>query len=331
VTLGYVTIVTPIKHRETLEHYLRNNVRPLFNPVSISIIECRNSFRFDQIKGLHFCSMVILDEVDKSSCLIFEATFDGPRDEFLHDLLRIAGEGIHAIYEKCEGYPQSGLAVPDLIRDYLVRHDAGAQTFYSGSPGRSVAQIEGEKRIRDEIVDFVGLRRLQSNPPTTFLDLQRELQQSVIRGRPANRWAEQPAVVPWEVAQRTLVARAAVAALLAAAGALGVLIFLLCRLEPADVLKWVLSLMNWLEGIAASFIDRHGFLQAISRTIDELRLPVPLQFFALIGLWLILRLFELIVDLAIEKDNPRNEYFPVRYLVPLSQKVAGDYAENHDI
>jgi hypothetical protein len=256
VTLGYTTFVTPIHHERvgTLERYLRKKVRPLSDPVAI--IKCHNSFCFSQIKGLHFCSMVILHAVDQSepSCLVFEATFDGSREEFLHDLLRVAPEGIHAIYENCLGYPESGLAVPDLIRDYLANHDAGAQTFFSGSPGRSVAQIRGEKRIRDKIASFVCRRRFESNAPTTFLDLQRELQQKVIRNRPANRWAEQPAVVPWEVAQRTLVAGATWVALLAAACGLGAFVLFLWGLGPADVGLMALSLMARARDYGAALI-----------------------------------------------------------------------------
>jgi hypothetical protein len=320
VTLGYITIVTPIVpgHKDTLERYLRKDVSPQFDPVAI--IRCQNSFRFDQIKGLHFCSLLILHGGEKAdaSCLVFEATFDGPREEFLQDLLRVAPNGIQAIYENCEGYPKSGLAAPDLVKDYLVRNDAGAQTFFSGSPGRSVSQIRGEKRIRDKIVSFVSRRRFESGAPTTFLDLQRELQQKIIRGRPANRWAEQPAVVPWEVAQRGRVAAAAGLALLILACGLGAFILLLCGRGPADVSNMALSLMSWSESFAAGVIDSSWFLRQIALCVDKLQLPIPLPLVTLIFAWGVLRVFELIVDLVVEKGNPRSESFLWRYLVHVS-------------
>ncbi len=154
--LGYTTIITSIlpERAEQLECYLRKKVQPKFNPNSI--LECQDLFPFHEVKGLHLCSMVILPGGEQSDppSLVFEATFDGLREEFLDDLLRVALEGINAIYENCAGYPELTTAIPELIKDYLLRHDVGAQTFYSGSPGRSVAQIKGEEHIHKEMVSL---------------------------------------------------------------------------------------------------------------------------------------------------------------------------------
>jgi hypothetical protein len=326
LTLGYTTIITPIlpKCAEELEHYLRKNVEPRFDPViatrhhrggkgsSDSIIRCQSSFRFDQIKGLHFCSMVILPGVNQSdsSCLVFEATFDGPREEFLDDLLRVELKGIHAIYKNCAGYPESGLAVPDLIKEYLIRHDAGAQAFYSGSPGRSVAQINGEKQIRDQIASSLCKLHSKTDAPTTFLGVQRELQREVIRKRPENRWAEQPAVVPWEVAQRTVVAGATVLALLAAACGVGALALLLCGKGFADVRQWVVSLMICAQDYGGALMSSE-FLRPVAYVVGELQLPNPLPLMSLIVVWLFLRGVELIF----ENEDPRVARFYRRYIV----------------
>src|SRR6476646_3277232 len=196
LTLGYTTIVTQIGSCQTqaLESYLRTEVAPQFD-VALqfdpnAIIRCQKFFPFDEIKGLHFCSMLILQGVDQSdlACLVFEATFDGTSEEFLDDLLRVAPEGIHKIYKNCIGYPGywvtgsvAGLAVPALVKEYLAKHDVGANAFYSGSPGRTVAQIQGEQQIREEIADFISKQRRSISPPTSFLGLQRELQHEVIR------------------------------------------------------------------------------------------------------------------------------------------------------
>jgi hypothetical protein len=58
--------------------------------------------------------MLILPGLDQSeeAYLVFEATFDGSKDEFLDDLLRVAPKRIHAIYKNCDGYPESGLLLP---------------------------------------------------------------------------------------------------------------------------------------------------------------------------------------------------------------------------
>jgi hypothetical protein len=315
VTLAYTTIVTPIvpDRRDKLERCLRNDVLPLFNRATI--IKCQKLFPFDQIKSLHFCSLLILDgkEEADSACLVFEATFDGPREEFFHDLLSVAPDGIHAIYENCVGYPQSGLAVPALIKDYLVSNDVGAQTFFSGSPGRIVAQIRGEKEIRDEIVSFVCQRRLQGDAPTTLLDLQRELQQKVIRDPPANRWAEQPAVVPWELARRGLVAGTTGLGLLLAACGLGAFILLLFGLGPAGVVRMVLSLMSSAEDFGRWLTSFEGLRQIVlvGRAID---LPIPLPLISLIVAWLVLRS----VEFYFETEDPRAASFLGRAIVYLS-------------
>jgi hypothetical protein len=319
VTLGYTTIVTPIdpKRNDILEDYLRKSVRPLFDPDAI--FKCQSSFRFDQINSLHLCSLLILPAGKSSepAYLVFEVTFDGTRENFLHDLVRVVPDGIHAIYQHCVGYPESGLAVPALIEDYLAKHDAGAQTFFSGSPGRSVTQILGEKRIRDKIVSFVCRRRQQSEAPTTLLDLQRELQQKVIRDRPANRWAEQPAVMPWEVAQRMLVAGAAGLALALAACALGVVVLASVGLGPADVYRIIPSVRDFAGDIGRSLTS----LEVVSEIVSiarAMRLPIPLPLISLIIAWAILRLFELVIDLWQEQGDPRNERFLWRYLVQVS-------------
>jgi hypothetical protein len=342
VTLGYITIVTPIKkgQADDVESYLRNDVQPAFDPTTM--ISCRPLFPFDQVRGLHVCAMLILREHSGrrssegarpeptdgsapagndgsgSACLIFEATFDGTREEFLHDLLRVAPDGIDRLYQHCEGYPVSGKAAPNLIADYLLRSDAGAQTFYSGSPGRSVSQIRGEKQLRDAIVAFVEGRRIENDPPTTFLDLQREVQERVVRREPKNRWAEQPAVVPWEVAQRTLVAAAVGLFLAVAATALGAFIFWLAGLGPARLQDLAFGLMDSAKEFAGKLIDSYRFLGAIAYYVDTLPLPIPLPLVVLIFIWLGLRLIEWFIEIQKEQDDPRKEKFGQRYLVHMS-------------
>ena len=206
----------------------------------LKLLGARTSFPFGEVKGLHLCSMVILDATEQSDpYLVFEATFDGSREEFLNDLLRVALEGLNAIYENCAGYPKSKTAIPELIKDYLVRHDVGAQTFYSGSPGRTVAQIKGERDLHEELVHHVCQRRSERDPPTTFLELQRELQREVIRKQPNNRWAEQPAVPPWEVTWRSLVAASVGLALLTAACGVGALALFFLGWSPTRVTGWL--------------------------------------------------------------------------------------------
>ncbi len=285
MSLGYATIVTSItRGREAqLRDHLRKNVQPKFNPNDrVDIIECQSSLPFDEVKGLHLCSMVIVGGVEKSDlcCLVFEATFDGSREEFFDDLLRLALPGIDEIYKHCEDYPVCGPSVPALIKDYLIGHDVGAQTFYSGSPGRSVAQIKGERNLRQKLIHHVADRRSDKDGPTTFLDLQRELQREV-RKQPSTRWAELLAVVPWEVTYRKLTFSYLILAVLILAGLVGALLRFLFDWPALN------SLLAWVKGLSSS----------------------PKMLVGLIVGWLVLR----VVAFFVEVEDPRQTNFYWRF------------------
>ena len=226
MTPNYVTIVTPLESDsvESCRQYLRDNADPQLGQVD-AFLECRPLFRFDEIASMHFCSFVILGAADGiPPSLVFEATFDGSRDDFLNDLLRIAPEGLDTIYRRCAGYPISGIATPELVKEYFVRHDVGANTFFSGSPGRTVSQIRGEGRIRDNLAAFLS-ERCQAGEKipgraVAILDIVRD----VVRGAGAANWAEQPVRLPWEMTFRNGIALAAVIAVVVLASLLGALV-----------------------------------------------------------------------------------------------------------
>src|SRR5580704_7075766 len=255
--IGYATFITPIIEDDMveLEDYLRTHVEPHFD--EHSIVKCQETFRFDEIRNLHFCSFIILDRDGEEfpPCLVFEATFDGSRDSFLDTLLRHASKAIHEIFSHCKGYPKSGLEAPKLVQDYLAAHDVGAHTIFRGSPGRTVEQVKGERHVYNALIEHIrehwrsrGRKptteaepnaQTQTNPetkiiPATFAGLQQELQH-VIRKKPNLRWAEQQAAVPWEVAQRSILAVAAGAAFLAALYILGSIALNLFGLGIMDV------------------------------------------------------------------------------------------------
>ena len=303
---GLTTIITPIvrsdEHVAALERFLRTEVEPSYDPAAM--LKCKPGFAFDQLPGLHFCSFTVLKgDAEFPPYLVFEATFDGSRDFFLDALLHVAPNAIDEIYRHCEGYPVSGLAVPQLIKDYLADHDLGAQTFFRGSPGRTVAEIKGEATIYDALVDFISDRWRGSSSkapevmPATYAGFQQELQQHVIRDQPANRWAEQAAAVPWEVAGRTAVAAAAVLAVLGAAGVLGALFLGIWELGPFQVNdNWQYYVSEWGRRLFGE--GNYG-----------VRTSLPLL--ALILVWGVVRL----VELLLSDEDPRKAHFPLRYVI----------------
>jgi hypothetical protein len=212
---SYTTIITPLDPGsvDACRKYLRDHAEPRLG-TGASFIECQSLFPFDRIGSLHFCSFVIL-EADEGfgPSLCFEATFDGPRDDFLHQLLLTAPEGFDAVYRHCIGYPAQGVATPELVKEYFVSHDVGATTYFSGSPGRTVSQIKDEGRIRDGIVSFLSTRtKAGAAIPGRLTGVLDIVQRDFIRGTAANNWAEQPVQLPWEIAQREVIPKAAILA-----------------------------------------------------------------------------------------------------------------------
>ena len=92
---AYTTIITSIKesYADGCRQYLRDHVEPA---CASSGARFSPQFRFDLIPTLHFCSFSVLNKEDEfGAYLVFEATFDGSREDFLSDLLRIAPDGMH--------------------------------------------------------------------------------------------------------------------------------------------------------------------------------------------------------------------------------------------
>lgn len=306
----YITILTPIKRPdiEPCRQYLRENVEPEVG------MRCRPQFQFDLIPNLHFASFVILEAAaDFGPSLVFEATFDGTKADFLSDLLRVAGIGMHELYQHCAGYPVSGLASPELAKEYFVGHDAGAHIYFSGSPGRTVAQIKDENRINSRITLFFS--RLQDGGASAprlnglFGDLR-----GFIARRASRRWAEQQAPVPWKVRFRTTIAIAAGVAALILACLIGALAVVACG--------W--RLQSLASAIPALFDDAGRFGSSIVGRLAGSSSEIPATLFPVIGLtaiWLLLRSGELF--LISWSRHPRDQFFFKR--VPLHVAVILTY------
>lgn len=301
---NYVTIITPIKASQTEQcrQYLRDNAEPE------SDMRCRSDFRFDRVPSIHFASCIILDGTcDFEPSLVLEATFDGSKADFISDLLRAVGEGIHGLYQHCVGYPASGLISPELAKEYLIDHDVGAHIYFSGNPGRTVAEIKGENGLQSEIVDyFAGQQRRAAFAPR--LDGLFAQLRGFITGNADSRWADRPAPVPWEVQYRNLTAVAIVFAALALA----------CLIGAAC--DWLAVAYGWpplLESIKAAFavVDRNS-KRILIQLFPNFPVRLPSEVFLPIGLaviWLLLRGLELVFTSW--SKHPRDQFFTSR--VPL--------------
>lgn len=197
-----ITVIVKIRRGEAddLRRYLRENIDPLVDADGSSV-ECMPDMRFDRLASLHFASFSVLDDEEDETepddrfgpCLVFEATVDGDIDEFINTLIEHAGNGLDRIFERCEGYPESGHALPHLVRNYLKEHDVGYNVFYSGHPGKTVASIRGENTLRERIVDFVRVNRDRPGAlDTTLRAIQRQIQRRLVRRDRADERADAP-------------------------------------------------------------------------------------------------------------------------------------------
>jgi hypothetical protein len=186
-----ITVIVKIRdgQADDLRRFLRENIDPTVDPDG-STVECKPDMRFDRLSNLHFASFSVLDDEEDETapddrfgpCLVFEATVDGDIDEFINALIEHAGDGLDRIFERCEGYPESGHALPHLVRQYLKEHDVGYNVFYSGHPGRTVAGIRGENTLRERIVDFIRVNRDRPGAlDTTLRAIQRQIQRRLVR------------------------------------------------------------------------------------------------------------------------------------------------------
>ncbi|MDP1867048.1 MAG: hypothetical protein Q8L13_11995 [Bradyrhizobium sp.] len=301
---NYVTIITPIKASQTEQcrQYLRDNAEPQ------SEMRCRPDFRFNRIPGLHFASYIILDGThDFEPSLVFEATFDGSKADFISDLLRAAGDGIHGLYQHCVGYPASGRIAPELAKEYLIDHDAGAQIYFSGNPGRTVAEIKDESGLHSKIVNYFAGQQPRGAFAPRLDGLLAQLL-GFITGNADSRWADRPAPVPWEVRFRHASAVAVVIAALALACLIG---------AACDWVAVAYGHQPLLDSLKSAFeeVDRITRRWAI-QLAPNFPVRLPLELFLPIGLaviWLALRAIELVFTSS--SKRPRDQFFITR--VPL--------------
>jgi hypothetical protein len=314
VTPQYTTIITPLDPAkvETCRQYLREKVEP-FPSFAAGSLKCQPLFPFDQIETLHFCSFVILDgDGVFAPSLIFEATFDGLRVDFLRQLLRVAPQGMHEIYRDCEGYPSSGLAVPEMIVEYFIRHDAGAHTFFCGYPGRSAVQIKDEDDIHSGIASFLPVRWLAGKSvPARLNGFYDSIRSDFILGRVENRWAGEPAQLPWEMRFRNLVAEVAIVLLAIAACAFGAIFSrLFLKHDPFWFYDRTASAVQTIGRCAAPFVERiavawpwlGNFIRAVQPALPTL-IGVTI-------LWAVVRGLELYFS-AMSQD-PRDQFLTSR-------------------
>jgi hypothetical protein len=89
----------------------------------------------DRIGTIHDMRFVIFDNDTR---LLFASTFDGDWDAYINDFATITPDQIDFQFGEVEGYP--GVRSPD-IKDFIVKHQVPAISFYSAYPKASVRDV----------------------------------------------------------------------------------------------------------------------------------------------------------------------------------------------
>jgi hypothetical protein len=151
---GILTILTPVARPDQLRAFC-DTIRGLDDV----------SFPCGRLIDLHFASMSVIGPgranipPDFRPHLVFEASFDGTREDFVDQLLAVAGDEVDRIYRHCEDYPGTGMQAPLLVKKYLLRHDVGADALFIAYPGRHVSQIRQEDRLHDRLAALAEIDR----------------------------------------------------------------------------------------------------------------------------------------------------------------------------
>jgi hypothetical protein len=190
-----LTIRAPIKPGQTgaLKRLLTEMADPAGGP----------AIPFERLETTHFARLFVLDEVDAGpdgdagppipASLVYMSDVDAPVWRHLIALVRVGGARLDDVFAYCEGWP-SGSASTWARVAWLRARKVRADVVYVNTVGRSVAQIHGERRLRQAIEDFLDGKpaKWHDGDPVQIHAAVRRF----VAGRPDLRWALKPARGP---------------------------------------------------------------------------------------------------------------------------------------
>jgi hypothetical protein len=252
-TQAAVTIITTITpgNEASVQQLLETAGR---DPADNSLVP------FGSFSNVHFARFFMmhaaqdLDGRPLRARLIFLADVDGTAEAFILQLVGAVGDGLHTLYQQCEGYPgRAGLL------DYLRANRRPEAATYVNTIGRTVTQIRQEAQLHDAIQKFLddhaaawrGMSRRRV----------RAAVQEFVENEPALAWARAPLPPP----EATYVLGEKLHfALVAAAGV---------ALFPAILLglPFYLTLLRWHEthDVARDVIPDDALIQKLAAQEDH--------------------------------------------------------------
>jgi hypothetical protein len=134
-------------------------------------VEGNTAIPFTRIASLHFASFVIFPDEEYGPYLTFEVNFDGDDlDEFLDEVLALAGPAMYHIYGMTKGYGGSGSAAE--TKAFLLAHVQRPGAYHIGTPWRTVGRIREEDALRNAIEDHADGLPKNGRPNALRKDIQ---------------------------------------------------------------------------------------------------------------------------------------------------------------
>lgn len=163
-----LTFITPIQSAK------RELLNVLLQEIGSSV-NTNPLIKFPLLTRLHFASLVIVDKPDVQ-VLVFENNFDGELSDYLDELINVAGNGLHQIYQCCTNYPGTQ-ANAAILKQYLIRHVVRPNAYHIGNVGRSATVIRNNRELRLELQNTLDELNRNGNkqlytPPAVLQKLQ---------------------------------------------------------------------------------------------------------------------------------------------------------------
>jgi hypothetical protein len=192
--------------------------------------------------------------------MLFATDFDGPLDEHVDEVLKVAGPGIDQVFGHCEGWP--GVENREAVHRYFLRHRIVSNTFYTGTMHRSVDQIHREEELHQAIEGYLDREAGKPGFPTEPLPIREKIRDHVF-GEQELAWArQQPGPFPKLLFNPAYLKQVAIGAVVALLAALTVVLYFVM-----DSWRAALTATGWVVGVAVVLLGAaYLFLRHLEKT-----------------------------------------------------------------
>ena len=194
--------------------------------------------------------------------LLFSTDFDGPLDEHVDELIRVAGAGLDELFSHCEGWP--GIRERGDVHGFFLRHQVKSNTFYTGTMNRSVDQIRREAELRDRVQAFLDEETKKADFPKDPVAI-RDRIRAFVAAQPELAWTDHvPGGSPKPIFPQFVLERLTLFAAAAALVVLAALAWVLTMFLPT---AWAIGIVVGVVAVLGiAFVAAWDFLRRLEDT-----------------------------------------------------------------